>query len=230
MVKTSMLIEVSEEVNNLVVVPHKRNNTFSKLMATLLQGYIEDSYIRAYAEGTLVEMRKSSVDELDETLNSMASSLASLGIYTSELKSSTEGGLRHFNSYSENKEVDIDFTKKTKETKESTKSDKDEDLVKSVEELKQQNEMILNMMQKLMSGEVQVSTKSIEKVEESKDEEKDFLKEVVSTNEQEIELNKSVEETFTEELTEVKEDESVEESINASDILAGFLSGNVYTM
>ena len=53
MVRTNILVEVDEKVNNLVVIPHKRAKTFSKLMASLLQGYVEDEYIRAYADGTL---------------------------------------------------------------------------------------------------------------------------------------------------------------------------------
>lgn len=153
MVRTNILVEVDEKVNNLVVIPHKRAKTFSKLMASLLQGYVEDEYIRAYADGTLDDMRKASVDVLDEVLDSMTQSLSSMGVYNAEMKRSNKRGLEHFQKYSQEKEEEI----------KSFSSETEAELRGAVDELKEQNAMILKLLENLSNGSV-----SIEKKEEPK--------------------------------------------------------------
>ena len=220
MVKTSMLITVSDELNNFVVSPHKKNNTFSKLVTTLLEGYMNDSYIQAYAEGTLVESRQKSLNDLDNTLANMASSLASLGVYTSDMKSSTEGGLRYFNEYSSHAKENIkdteDFEEVVKQQKEET-----EDLKSTVNELKEQNKKILEMMEKLMSGD------SVLKIEKTVKEESEPIKKEVSVPEEKIEKVKQ--ETVEVKEPLIKEEPKVEIPVT-NDLMSGFLMGNLYSV
>ena len=220
MVKTSMLITVSDELNNFVVSPHKKNNTFSKLVTTLLEGYMNDSYIQAYAEGTLVESRQKSLNDLDNTLANMASSLASLGVYTSDMKSSTEGGLRYFNEYSNHAKENIkdteDFEEVVKQQKEET-----EDLKSTVNELKEQNKKILEMMEKLMSGD------SVLKIEKTVKDESEPIKKEVSVPEEKIEKVKQ--ETVEVKEPLIKEEPKVEIPVT-NDLMSGFLMGNLYSV
>ena len=220
MVKTSMLITVSDELNNFVVSPHKKNNTFSKLVTTLLEGYMNDSYIQAYAEGTLVESRQKSLNDLDNTLANMTSSLASLGVYTSDMKSSTEGGLRYFNEYSNHAKESIkdteDFEEVVKQQKEET-----EDLKSTVNELKEQNKKILEMMEKLMSGD------SVLKIEKTVNEESEPIKKEVSVPEEKIE--EVQQETVEVKEPLIKEEPKVEIPVT-NDLMSGFLMGNLYSV
>lgn len=220
MVKTSMLITVSDELNNFVVSPHKKNNTFSKLVTTLLEGYMNDSYIQAYAEGTLVESRQKSLNDLDNTLANMASSLASLGVYTSDMKSSTEGGLRYFNEYSNHAKENIkdteDFEEVVKQQKEET-----EDLKSTVNELKEQNKKILEMMEKLMSGD------SVLKIEKTVEGISEPIKKEVSVPEEKIEEVKQ--ETVEVKEPLIKEEPKVEIPVT-NDLMSGFLMGNLYSV
>ena len=215
-----MLITVSDELNNFVVSPHKKNNTFSKLVTTLLEGYMNDSYIQAYAEGTLVESRQKSLNDLDNTLANMASSLASLGVYTSDMKSSTEGGLRYFNEYSSHAKENIkdteDFEEVVKQQKEET-----EDLKSTVNELKEQNKKILEMMEKLMSGD------SVLKIEKTVKEESEPIKKEVSVPEEKIEKVKQ--ETVEVKEPLIKEEPKVEIPVT-NDLMSGFLMGNLYSV
>lgn len=220
MVKTSMLITVSDELNNFVVSPHKKNNTFSKLIVTLLEGYMNDSYIQAYAEGTLVESRQKSLNDLDNTLANMASSLASLGVYTSDMKSSTEGGLRYFNEYSNQAKDNI---KNTENFEEAVKQQKEEteDLKSTVNELKEQNKKILEMMEKLMNGDsVLKIEKSVKEVSEPIEKEASVVEEKVVEPKEEI---KEVKEPI------VKEEPKVEIPVT-NDLMSGFLMGNLYSV
>lgn len=235
MVKTNILVEVSDEVNELVVVPHKRNYTFSKLMATLLQGYIEDSYIRAYAEGNLTDIKKASVDALDSTLNDMRSSLSSLGIYTNELKSSTEGGLRHFNSYQENA-----FAEEKKEEVKETKvenSESSEDVREAVNELKEQNKMMMDMLQKLLSEGIPRAIGKEEVAETHKVEPEVVVTKPIPTEiveddneERESEFLKpgTLKEITDEEVTEESDEE--DEDIDVANLMSSFLAGNVFSV
>lgn len=224
MVKTSILIEVDQRVNDLVVVPHKRNKTFSKLMASLLQGYLEDDYIRAYAEGTLEDMRKASVDVLDDALNSMTMSLSNMGIYGSELKNSNSRGMEHFKKYSEEKSNEI------REREEfSSNNEEVEELKSAVGDLKKQNEAIMDMLKSLTSGMAieKVETPSIEppKVEIQEPE-------VVEVQTKEVTQPIVEEPTVLQEsaISVVDEDEEDDDSgIDASSLLGSLMSGNQYS-
>ena len=141
MKKTSILIEVDDTVYDLVVAPHKRAKTFSKLAATLLQGYIENDYIRSYAEDTLETMHKASVDALDDILGDMSNSLANMGLYTNELKNTAEDGVNTFGS------GDTNFSPPVGQ------ADKEVEVIKEdISQLKEQNDNIMSMLKQLLSN------------------------------------------------------------------------------
>lgn len=94
--RTSVLIEVDDDVYNGLVEPHKRNKTFSKLIASLLNGYISDSYIRAFVDDNLEEVRKAVVGSFEDSVGEMESVLASMGLYTDELGAHSASGYNRF--------------------------------------------------------------------------------------------------------------------------------------
>lgn len=138
--KTSILVEVDEVVYDLVIAPHKKNKTFSKLVATLLKGYIENELIRGYADDTLDDMRKASVDALDSMLDTMRSSLANMGMYTEDLRSNSESGANIFGARAEEAKEDI------KANSVGMSAEEAEEMRSSMKELKEQNSQIIEML------------------------------------------------------------------------------------
>lgn len=94
--RTNILIDVSDDVYDEVIEPMKKNKTFSKLIASLIQGYISDGYIRAYAEDTLEELKKASVSSFNKSIDSMSESLSNLGLAADELEAVSMSGRSKF--------------------------------------------------------------------------------------------------------------------------------------
>lgn len=232
MVKTSILVDVEENVNELVVKPHKRAKTFSKLIATLLQGYIEDDYIRSYAEGTLNGMHKASVDVLDDALFTMQESLFSMGVYTSELKSSNQEGYSQFQKRAKQAEEDL-----------SRDSEYFSEMKTEIDDLKAQNGQIMDMLKALMSlKELPLVESSGDKAtfnpfNESKDTvhsdvKVDVLPEQEITITSESKLEDEEEEIITHiplKVIEDDEEEAEESDIDAARLLSGLLIGNEFS-
>lgn len=145
MKNTNILVEVEDDIYDLVVAPHKKNKTFSKVVRSLLTGYVEDKYIRAYVEGTLDNMRKASAEALDDILGSMNDSLASMGLYTDEIKSVNEEGARQFSE-------DYSYEGSNSEVNIQTDSSEISELKETVSELKAQNDEICNLLKQLLQG------------------------------------------------------------------------------
>lgn len=169
--KTNVFLEVDDRVYDAVVEPHKKAKTFAKLVASLLTGYIEDEYIRSYCDGCVEDMRKATIGDLDDALDSMASSLANIGLYTEELNMLGKKGMKTFSEAS---------SKKSSPTPEpapqSTKRDAEvEALNREVESMRTQNEEIRNqnteimaMLNRILSGQGSANTtESIKPVEET---------------------------------------------------------------
>ena len=96
MVRTSIYLEVDDDVYEKVIKPHKESKTFSKLMASLLKGYIEDEYVRSYGDGTLDDMKKASVSALEGVIGDMRKSLSTLGLYNDALSANMQKGSKTF--------------------------------------------------------------------------------------------------------------------------------------
>ena len=168
--KTNVFLEVDDRVYDAVVEPHKKAKTFAKLVASLLTGYIEDEYIRSYCDGCVEDMRKATIGDLDDALDSMASSLANIGLYTEELNMLGRKGMKTFSDAG---------SKKSEPTPEphqqNAKKDAEvEALNREVESMRTQNEEIRNqnieimaMLNRILSGESSISaTHATEPVEE----------------------------------------------------------------
>lgn len=96
MKRTSVLLEFSDGVYDTLVEPLKKNRAFSKFLSALVDGYISDPYIRAFADGNLDEFKKASVVAFDEQLDEMSESLANMGFFADELEAMSAGGKAHF--------------------------------------------------------------------------------------------------------------------------------------
>ena len=99
--RTSVMLEVSDEIYSQLVEPMKKNKSFAKLIASLLDGYLNDEYVRSFAEDGIVEMRKASVSQLDSTIERMQESLSNMGFFTDELQSVATSAHSHFKSKAE---------------------------------------------------------------------------------------------------------------------------------
>lgn len=167
--KTNVFLEVDDRVYDTVVEPHKKAKTFAKLVASLLTGYIEDDYIRSYCDGCVEDMRKATIGDLDDALDSMASSLANIGLYTEELNMLGKKGMKTFSEASRKSEPTPEPTQK------SVKRDAEvEALNREVESMRTQNEEIRNqnteimaMLNRILSGQGSVgATEAVKAVEE----------------------------------------------------------------
>ena len=94
--RTSVMIEVDDEVYASVVEPLKRNKSFAKLISSLLNGYISDGYIRAFVDDGLEEVRKAVVGSFAESVGEMESVLANMGLFTDELNAHSQAGYSKF--------------------------------------------------------------------------------------------------------------------------------------
>lgn len=211
MKRTNILVEVSDGIYDNVVTPHKKAKTFSKLIATLLKGYIENEYIRAYAEDTLDDMHRASVDALDEVIGNMQQSLKNMGLYADELKETTEDGMSYFGE-----KVESSSTTKESNNKDALRDD--------VEELKVQNAEILSMLKAFMESGATQEVKEVIKPQEmpsKKPNETSFVKEVKTPPIKEISVPP---------IKEVSNgtSEAKDASTQANDLLASLMMGNVY--
>ncbi len=85
--RTSIMLEFSDDIYDSLVEPLKKNRTFSKLVVSLINGYIEDGYIHAYVDDTLSNLKKAAVDSFNSSIDSMSESLSNMGLFTDELNS-----------------------------------------------------------------------------------------------------------------------------------------------
>lgn len=99
--RVSVLMEVGEDTYNAIVEPRKKAKTFAKLMCALLEGYMNDGYIQAFVDGVLDDMKKSTASSLDKVIADMHVSLANLGLYTDDLKSTSQAGKDMFSEKAE---------------------------------------------------------------------------------------------------------------------------------
>ena len=168
--KTNVFLEVDDRVYDTVVEPHKKAKTFAKLVASLLTGYIEDEYIRSYCDGCVEDMRKATIGDLDDALDSMASSLANIGLYTEELNMIGRKGMKTFSDASSKKSEPV-----SESAQQSVKRDAEvEALNREIESMRTQNEEIRNqnteimaMLNRILSSEGSVgTTENVKVVEE----------------------------------------------------------------
>jgi len=205
-VSTNILVEVEESVYSMVVLPHKKSKTFSKLVASLMQGYVEDEYIRAYVEGTLSTMQKAAVNSLDGILGNMTQSLANMGLYTKEMQNNSKKGFETFNGKGKEEQLLTPAVVNTEV----------EELKDDISMLKKQNEEILNLLRSGNFNQKSESTSVEARTKLQKKETKPINLEI---------------EDFIPKLSLVEDsrgDTFAEPEINAEDALSSLLVGNSY--
>jgi hypothetical protein len=232
--RTNVFIDVEDDVYDLVVSPHKKAKSFSRLMASLLQGYIEDEYIRSYGDGTLHDMRKASVDSLDSIIGTMTESLSNFGLFTDELEVSNNRGKELFNS-KKSKQEDI-VSKHVSDIKEESELVNKENnklkeevvnLKDDMRSLKRQNLEMMDILRKLTeSGGIKEETK--EELRTSQ------LDEIEKTSNSDVEDSLSNSTYMTSNLS-VSEKQEVDNSEVENDIteeernlMDGLLGGNLF--
>ena len=94
--RTSVMLEFPDDVYDAIVEPMKKNKSFSKLVASLVEGYLNDGYIRAYADDNLEDMRRAAVDSFSASIDFMSESLSNMGLFTDELESTSLFGKTKF--------------------------------------------------------------------------------------------------------------------------------------
>lgn len=218
--RTNVFIEVEDNVYDIVVEPHKRAKTFSRLIAALLKGYIEDDYVRAYGDDMVDDLKKASVDSLDSALSDMQASLANIGLFTDELQMVNTKGSSFFSKKQEDFKDSVEKTEEfikpsiveesSKKLKEENNSLKEEiELIKGqMSEMYRQNSLIMEMLSKGITPKKEESSV----VEE--EEKENFVKEPVDASrfeESDMAVSPSIEEVsaVTLEQEEAKEEKPV---------------------
>lgn len=157
--RTSVMLEFSDEVYDNIVEPMKKNKSFSKLLATLTEGYLNDGYIRAFADDNLENMRKAAVDSFSKSIDSMMGSLSNMGLFTDELEATATDGKER-------------FSKKAEEQRESLPQDSGNSST-DIEKLNSRMDSMQSTMNELLSvvkvlsekftGNVKMNVENVEK-------------------------------------------------------------------
>ena len=231
--KVNVMAEVSQEVYDTVVVPHKRSKTFTSVIETLIEGYYSNVYIRSFVDDSLEGEQQQSSDVLNEIINNMHQGLANMGVYTDEMKSNSQDGIDAFGKKAE----------ETKKEMEDINAQEIKSVKESVEELKNQNEEIMSMLKRFMSSstpivqqpteeakKAETSTSSVEDVEWS-DEELFGTDDTKSTTSQDNTDKDMEKDTAVEDKPIVSKEEPVVETSEeeANNILASLLVGQEYS-
>ena len=168
----NVMVRVTKDVNENVVIPSKQSKSFGNLVSTLLEGYYTNKYVRAYVEGMLSELEEESSKQFNEQIHKMMGSISSMGIYTDELKNVNDAGRETFED--------------VKEDKKNVKNDIMDERVKKLEdgmsELKDQNAQMLELLKQMSSGVIQVAKPEEDvdtPVEEEADEKPVYVEETI---------------------------------------------------
>ena len=150
--KVNIMVDVSDEVYDTVVVPFKKSRKFSELINSLLTGYLKDNYVASYVEGTLDTLKNESARSLDEAIESMNQSFAMVGMLADEASDMMSNGIDAVKVREKEKNV---AGQKERFASESSKEDKDsvkENLLKEVDELKKQNNEMGRSLRKILKA------------------------------------------------------------------------------
>ena len=151
--KVNIMVDVSEEVYDTVVVPFKKSRKFSELINSLLTGYLKDNYVASYVEGTLDTLKNESARSLDEAIESMNQSFAMVGMLTDEASDMMSNGIDAVRVREREKGV---VGQKERISSESSKEDNKENvkegLLKEIDELKKQNNEMGRSLRKVLKA------------------------------------------------------------------------------
>lgn len=196
MKKTNVFLEIEDNVYNYVVEPHKKAKTFSKLIAALLKGYIEDEYVRAYGDELVDDLRKASVNSLDETLGSMHESLANMGLFTDELQLTSRKGKDYFSNKKKESIKQKEYSCTDIEDKDVEELKEDFDALKvKVNNLNSQNLEILSILQSISKNMTDMTISATSIIDK---------KDTYNSSEK-VEIHKNIDNTEVQEENIVKE-------------------------
>lgn len=215
--KTSVMIEVSEDLYNEIVEPYKKRKGFGRLVVQLLEAYHTNEQIYSYINGTIDGLEDEATEELLKDLNSMAESLSMFGALQSEAEVAMDEGLKAFEEFNNRA-----YDDRGKYTPEDVTPQKDtltrEDVVNIVNDSVSD---IKKMLESLMAGGV-VSQPVVTQVQEAVETKVNASVHEAITRE-EVPLEVSRNEDMTPVVREVsKEEEQAAE--NAINSLLGSLS------
>lgn len=152
--KVNIMVDVSEEVYDTVVVPFKKSRKFSELINSLLTGYLKDNYVASYVEGTLDTLKNESARSLDEAIESMNQSFAMVGMLNDAASDMMSDGIDAVKIREREKGTVGQL--KERFASESTKKDKEESvkegLLKEIDELKKQNNEMGRSLRKVLKA------------------------------------------------------------------------------
>lgn len=218
----SVSIEVSETIYEQVVEPRKKAKTLSKLVATLLQGYISDEYIYSYAEGVVQGMRKAQVDNFESAIDKVFEHSANIGMFSDELSSLNSSAHKRF------KEKADEASKRVGENPiQSGDWARSED----VEELKTSISRIEEMLSNLMSQGIVTVKSNNTNIQQVKNDE--VTDSTVSNTTKEPEKEQVISDIWKddkkEDTVEESSDDSDEVDSSAMDAMASLLQDNQFS-
>lgn len=229
MKKTNILVEVSDEIYDAVIEPMKKNKTFSKLVASLLEGYLSDGYIQAFADDNLADLRRAAVDSFSASVDSMSESLSSMGLFTSVLEQKSADGRDKFKSIADKQSDEIG--KQLEVPKSVSMEDIDKKFNDFESSFNSRLDKVLEVVTKIFENGVSTVQTQVPTVVPT------LVQPVVSTTPSNIEDVKKTVETVESVVPEKEEvvvvesyDDSVtdEEAKEANDFMANMLVGNFF--
>lgn len=99
MKKTNVMIEVSDDLYNEIIEPHKKRKGFGRLVVQLLEAYRTNDSIYSYINGTLDGLEDEATNELLKDLNNMAQSLNMIGVLQNQAEVTIDEGKRVFDGF-----------------------------------------------------------------------------------------------------------------------------------
>lgn len=213
--RTSIMMEFTDEVYDSLVEPMKKNKSFSKLVASLLEGYLADGYIRAYADDTLEDMRRAAVSSFSASIDSMSESLSNMGLFSDELESLSTSGKTKFQEKAKKQSEDLDANGSTVSS--NPEIDK---LNKRIDDMQASiDEKLSQLLSVLSNGSVNItSAVKTSKIEDSK---------ITSDVKKNVETVNSYNTSIIED-SEDEEDDVSEDAQEANNFMLSMLEGNSF--
>jgi methyl-accepting chemotaxis protein len=224
------MLEFSDEIYDSLVEPMKKNRTFSKLIVSLINGYIADGYIHAYVDDTLDDLKRAAVDSFNSSIDSMSESLSNMGLFTDELDSMSSSAKTKFKDKA--KEVAED----SKGAKPTNTEDIDK-INKRIDDMQEDVNAKLSVLIDLISSLKSDDNLSVKKNVENVNPEFSSVKKNVENVRPDISNVKKNVENVNPEFSNVKKnvenvetnlDSKVEEDEDALNFMSNLLDGNSF--
>lgn len=101
MPKVGIMVDVSAEIYENVILPAKAEKRFNKLVSTMLETYYTNERVRAFVDGKEEEHHLSGMNTLQEQIAQATQSAAKLGIVGDSLRMSVDSAKEEFSSFAD---------------------------------------------------------------------------------------------------------------------------------